>query len=39
MSTAARIRSSNGIIVAGPREQFSPTTAAPASATALQAST
>ena len=30
---------SSGIIVAGPREQFSPTTAAPASASTLQAST
>jgi membrane-associated phospholipid phosphatase len=38
MSTAARICSSSGNIVAGPREQFNPTTAAPASASTLQAS-
>ena len=37
-STAARTRSSIGSSVAGPREQFSPTTSAPASASRLQAS-
>ena len=38
-STAARIRSSSGSIVSGPREQFRPTIAAPASARIRHAST
>jgi hypothetical protein len=38
-STLARICSSSGRIVSGPREQFRPTSVAPASATRRQAST